>query len=103
MNRQQAIQHARDHALASGSSTGKIPRRLKSSPSYLPKTPEEAKGFQPHEWVISAILDVGNGLYAENQRLREALELVRNDMQHGNAYYDDVLVDKVDEALNNDN
>jgi hypothetical protein len=38
----------------------------------------------------------------EIERLRDALKLVQNDMEHGTAYYDEVLIDKVKEALSNE-
>ena len=46
MTRDQAIEIARAAAYAKY-----------DSQSYLPKSPVEARHFQPHEWVIDAILN----------------------------------------------
>lgn len=48
MERDEAVEIARQRALASGE---------RGDHEYLPRTPEQAKTWMPHEWVIEAIMD----------------------------------------------
>ncbi|CAI3970952.1 MULTISPECIES: hypothetical protein [Alteromonas] len=48
MSRDQAIELCRIHALIAGE---------KDQHAYLPKTEEEANNWEPHEWVIGAIME----------------------------------------------
>lgn len=48
MTRQEAIQICRKYALAAGE---------KGQHDYLPKNKIEADSWQPHEWILAAILE----------------------------------------------
>ena len=56
MTRDQAIDHLQIYALKHGKS-------VPNSPSYLPKTGKESRNFQPHEWVIDALVNCKDMYY----------------------------------------
>lgn len=58
MTRDEAINICRQRALAAGQ---------RGDHEYLPKTQEEAATWQPHEWVIEAVMDGGTsaGFYRQ--------------------------------------
>lgn len=53
MNRQQAINLLQHQALQAGK---------KGDHDYLPKTLEEARSWEPHEWVVDSVVAVAHGL-----------------------------------------